>query len=118
MASQSPEWYAMVECHDKLTLALSADTLNISGQLFAKRIISSDTHEKMSLSGITSTEKANFLVGAVRAAAESSTQRFRDFIEVLSEQPLTEDIAKTLRSTYEDHLSRGMALFNSFNGDC
>ena len=108
MASQSPEWFAMVECHVELTSALASDILNISGLLFAKKIISSETQEKMLLSCITAMEKASFLVGAVRSAAENSPQKFRDFIDVLSREQMTEDVAKMLASSYENHQNRGM----------
>ena len=110
MASQSPEWFAMVECHVALTKALAADILSISGRLFAKKVIASGTQEKMLLSSITAMEKASFLVEAVRLAAESSTQKFQDFIKVLSEEPMTEDIAKVLASSYESHQKKGMIV--------
>ena len=109
MASQSPEWFAMVECHVTLTKALASDILlNISGLLFAKKIISSETQEKMLLSSITAMEKASYLVGAIRSAAESSPQKFRDFIDVLSCEQMTEDVAKMLASSYESHGKSGM----------
>ena len=110
MASQSPEWFAMVECHVKLTSALASDLLNISGLLFAKKIISSEIHQKMLLSSTTAMEKANCLMGAVRSAAESSPQKFRDFIDVLSREQMTEDVAKELASSYESHQNRGMII--------
>ena len=110
MASQSPEWFAFVDCHVNLTKALASDILSISGLLFAKKIISSETQEKMLLSSSTETEKANILVGAVRSAAESSPQKFQDFIEVLSGQPMTEDVAKLLASSYESHQNSGMSI--------
>jgi hypothetical protein len=114
MASQSPEWFAMVECYNKLTSALASDIQNISGLLFVKEIISSDTHEKMLLPSIIATEKARNLVGAVRLAAESSPQKFRDFIEVLSGEQMTKDTAKMLASSYESHQNRGMTCPNYF----
>ena len=110
MASQSPEWFAMVECHDKLTSALASDLLNISGLLFARRIISSETQEKMLLSSITAMEKATYLVGAVRSAAENNPQKFRDFIEVLSREQMTGDVAKMLASSYESHQSENKGI--------
>ena len=100
----------MVGSYDKLTLAISTDILNISGLLLARRIISGDTLAKMMLSGITPMEKANHLMLAVKAAAESSDTKFREFIEVLSGQPVTEDIAKTVTSIYESHLSKGKLM--------
>ena len=108
MASQSPEWFAMVECHVTLTKALASDILNISGLLFVKKIISSETQEKMLLSSITAMEKASYLVGAIRSAAESSPQKFQDFIDVLSCKQMTEDVAKMLASSYESHQKSGM----------
>ena len=112
MALQSPEWFAMVECHVKLTSALASDLLNISGQLLARRIISGETQEKMLLSSITAMEKASFLVGAIRSAAESSPQKFQDFIEVLSREQMTEDVAKMLASSYESHQNKGMTMID------
>ena len=108
MASQSPEWFAMIECHAKLTSALASDIVKISGLLLSKQIISTATQERMLLSSITEMEKASFLVGAVRSAAESSSQKFRDFIEVLSREQMTEDVAKELASNYEIHQKEGM----------
>ena len=97
----------MVECHVELTTALASDILNISGRLFAKKIIASETQEKMLLSSITAMEKASYLVGAVRSAAESNPQKFRDFIEVLSGEAMTEYVAKMLASSYERHQNSG-----------
>ena len=108
MASQSPEWFAMIECHAKLTSALASDIVKISGLLLSKQIISSAIQEKMLLSSFTEMEKASFLMGAVRLAAESSPQKFQDFIEVLSREQMTEDVAKMLASSYESHQNRGM----------
>ena len=108
MASQSPEWFAMVECHVELTSAIACDILNISGRLFAKKIISDETQQNMSLSCSTAMKKANDLVGAVRSAAENNPQKFRDFIDVLSGELMTEDVAKMLASSYESNQNRGM----------
>ena len=101
-ADSSVEYQAMLLCHDRLVVALSNGYLSISQKLFANRIISEETYEKILLPSATPQEKATILVNNVRKMIKIHPIFFSQFIIILSEEQWTKDIVEILQSTLRD----------------
>ena len=88
----------MLRYNDKLITALSADPLGIAGILLVKGLIPEHTEVQMRQCS-TAHEKATILVIAVRQMIKIAPKRFREFLDILSEQAWTKDILEILQSS-------------------
>ena len=95
------EYKAIINCHDKLVAAISADPLGIAGTLLAKSFIPPHVEERMRLADKTDRDKATILVEAIRDKIKIAPKRIDELIRILSEQEWTKDIKKILQSVYQ-----------------
>ncbi len=91
--------------------ALTSQLLNLSGvidplkmalQLISKKIIDQSFLEKVRLSNSTNTEKACDILIAVSKKLKNDPDSFITFCDILSKEPVTEDVAKTLKGNVID----------------
>ena len=85
----------------KIALSFKNDAVDISLRLLSRRLISEDAQERMLLGSHTPTEKAAFLVKAVKTTIRRDPEKFEDLLNVLSEHNDTISVEKDLRSTYQ-----------------
>ncbi len=73
------------------------DPLRMALQLFSKNIIEESTLEKVRLPTFTKTDKACDILLALRNKVKNDPEAFTSFCDILCKEPITEDIAKTLK---------------------
>ena len=84
----------------KIALSFKNDPVDISLRLLSKRLISDDIQDRM-LMNYTPTEKAAFLVRAVKNTIERSPEMFEDLLQILSQHSDTISVEKELCSSYQ-----------------
>ena len=110
MASKtSPEVWSILTHTPDLTTALSNDLLGVAGILLSKYLICREVYSKMlSTNTCTPKEKAAILVEAVTNTIEIAPVKFNTFLEILSEQVCTKEVAERLRYTYKSEFSNNL----------
>ncbi len=103
--NQSPEVKSILKQTHDLTTALSNDPLGVAGILLGKELISEEVYSEMFVDLYTSARKAAILVRAVRNTIEIVPVKFQVFLEILSGQVCTKEVAERLRSTYQSELN-------------
>ena len=86
-------------CHSELVGAITYSNCCVAIKLFSKSLISKETERKMRINWYSDEEKAGFLLDNVRAKVQSNSTRYYDFIDVLKEEGLFEDIREKIEST-------------------
>ena len=109
-STPSPEVKSIIVRTPELATAISSDLLAISHVLSNKELISTETLSKMVLTSYTPAEKATIVVEAVRSSIEIAPTKFEEFLQILSEQNMTESVVDGLRSTYQSKLSCGISI--------
>ena len=103
----SPEVKSVsVRTHD-LTVALSKHDdapLTMAAILFSKGMISMEILENVSRGSLIKFEKAAILIKAVRNKMEIAPEKFSEFLEILSGETFSREVAASLRSTYQGEL--------------
>lgn len=101
----SSELKTLLACTAKLSVALSADPLEVAGCLLSRTLIPPGVESKMRIEALANRDKAGILVEAVRTKVETDPQTFSSFVEALSELSWTDEIVGVLRTTYRGKLS-------------
>jgi hypothetical protein len=86
-------------------LALSNESVGVSGILLGKGFISGEIMSKMLVVSYTPTEKAAILIEAVRNKIELAPSKFTELLEILSEVECAKEVVESLRSTYQSELT-------------
>ena len=108
-STPSPEVKSIIAQTPELTTAISSDPLAVSEILSSRDLISTATLSKMLVTSYTPAEKAMIVVEAVRNSIKIAPLKFEDFLQILSEQPITKSVVNGLRSTHQCKLSYGVS---------
>lgn len=96
-----PEYNTLVQCSQKLRVAIQGDLINLSGHLLAAGLISPDTSSEMRNGSAPASERAAKLVALIINKVQLNPRSYSTFIDVLSQEShYYSDILRILNETY------------------
>ena len=95
---------------EDLRRILCAELLRVTGELYAKGIISTETHTKASHLMYTPDERSMILLNAVESKMRVESSIFTEFVHILESEPYTNFLANALVQSYSE-LALLIAIF-------
>ena len=90
----------MVDHADELGTALSSEPMGVAGVLFDKNLIKNEVLQKM-MKVDTPRARGDVLVQAVINLIAAAPEKFKEFLEIISDQPWGREVASKLHSTHQ-----------------
>lgn len=116
MGANTPEYRTFIACTSKLTSALKAHLIALSGDLLSGGFISQENYERLNMESWEPGRRASELVSIVRTRIDLNQQNFQKFIDILLKKPsLHRDILTILDDTYK---SNGKSLTHKSTPEC
>ena len=94
------------ECYYELVTALSNNVLETSQALYSRNIIPESIVQKMLLISSIPDAKASELISAVTNVVKINSDKYHDFMDVLRENPIHNDIISILNTAYKKSKSK------------
>ena len=93
---------SFMEQHEALALIISSDLSRVTGELYAKGIISNETRSKASNAMHIETERTEVLLRAVESKIRVEPLAFKVFVQILESEPYTKNQADALIESYSE----------------
>ena len=96
----SSAWKSMVDHADELGTALSSEPMGVAGVLFDKNLIKNEVLQEM-MEVDTPRARVDVLVQAVINLIAAAPEKFKEFLEIISDQSWGREVASKLHSTHQ-----------------
>ena len=94
------EYKTLVQCTQKLCTAIQGDLVDISGQLLAAGLISTDTFSELRNRSLPESGRAAKVVALIINKVQLNPSNYSAFIDILSHNSLYYAVLRTLKETY------------------
>ena len=91
-----------MEQHEPLALIISSDLSRVTGELYAKGIISNETRSKASNAMHIETKRTEVLLHAVETKIRVEPSAFKILVQILESEPYTNKQADALIESYSE----------------